>query len=460
LAGVTITQWSTNFNQVLATTTSDASGNYSFTGIQTAAGNMPPELHLWASKKGYGFSPNLAVPQSNAKVTRADHTGQFVQVNLYGVPMYLTVIDFMAQANESLSGANFVAYNGSNPPANLPATGQTTSYAPGDDASMAKGVAWPSTRFTDNSDGSVTDNLTGLVWLRDANCYLATPWTSAVSEVHALASGQCSLTDGSKAGDWRMPNLIEMESIIDASAANPALTPGHPFRNVSTTPYWTSTSYFGGQSGSPNAWAVRLTDGIYVNDTVQNAKTGSLGVWAVRGSVHGAVKLQASGLFVGYQAGDDGTVQTGVPLVGSRFIENGNGTVTDSQTGLVWMKQVDCIKGDWPTVVATARTLASGQCSLTDGSTAGQWRVPNRKEMQSLADRNQNNEAYYLSNTFRNSDQSVFQPAVFTNMYDLLYYWTSTTDAADPTQAWSVFSCDYGVYSTPKSNMGYAFAVR
>jgi hypothetical protein len=460
LAGATVTEWSTNTNQILATTTTDASGNYSFTGIQTS-GNVPLELHLWASKTGYGFTPGLAASQSNAKVIRADHTGQFVQTSVNGVPMYFTVIDFVAQANESLAGANFAAYDGSNPPANLGATGQKTTYAPGDDGALSKGAAWPEQRFSDNGDGSVTDNLTGLVWLRDAGCFPQALWQAAVTEVHALASGQCSLTDSSKAGDWRMPNLVEMESLIDASAANPALTPNHPFRNIAAMPYWTSTSYFGGETGSPQAWAVRLADGSYINDSVQNVKaTSALGVWAVRGTAAGTVKLQASGLFVGYLAGDDGSIQAGVPLVGSRFIENGNGTVTDAVTGLIWLKQANCLEGDWATEVAATRSLASGQCGLTDGSTAGQWRMPNRKEMQSLADRNQNNEAYYLTYTFLNSDQTVFQPAILVNFFEQSYYWTSTTDAADPTQAWTVYSCDYGVYATPKSNQGYTLAVR
>jgi hypothetical protein len=49
-------------------------------------------------------------------------------------------------------------------------TGQTTSYATGDDGELSKGVVWPNARFADNGDGTVTDNLTGLMWLKNANC--------------------------------------------------------------------------------------------------------------------------------------------------------------------------------------------------------------------------------------------------------------------------------------------------
>lgn len=61
----------------------------------------------------------------------------------------------------------------------VPRTGQTTSYAPGDDGDLQKGVAWPVPRFTDNEDGTVTDNLTGLIWLTNADCPNATRnWAS------------------------------------------------------------------------------------------------------------------------------------------------------------------------------------------------------------------------------------------------------------------------------------------
>ncbi len=56
------------------------------------------------------------------------------------------------------------------PPAPVPKTGQVTTYAVGDDGDHMAGIAAPSPRFTDNGNGTVTDNLTGLVWLKDGNC--------------------------------------------------------------------------------------------------------------------------------------------------------------------------------------------------------------------------------------------------------------------------------------------------
>ena len=59
-------------------------------------------------------------------------------------------------------------------------TGQTTSYAAGDDGDLEKGVTWPSPRFTDNTNGTVTDNLTGLIWLKNANCFGEKSWSAAL----------------------------------------------------------------------------------------------------------------------------------------------------------------------------------------------------------------------------------------------------------------------------------------
>ena len=50
-------------------------------------------------------------------------------------------------------------------PVILPQTGQQTTYHQGDDGDLKKGAAWPSPRFTNNGDGTITDRLTGLMWL-------------------------------------------------------------------------------------------------------------------------------------------------------------------------------------------------------------------------------------------------------------------------------------------------------
>ena len=458
LAGAKVTNFMTNTNTVYQVTTTDANGNYQFTGM-SVTGNVPGKYQIWVQKDGYGFYPSVG---QGARVTRADYTGQFQGNGVTDIAIYFTVIDFFALENNSVNDANFAAYDGTNPLVTLPATGQQTSYVPGDDASLREGAAWSAaTRFTTNSDGTVTDNLTGLVWLQDAGCLGTALWADAISAVNQLASGACGLSDGSAAGQWRVPNLNELESLIDVSSANPALPANHPFQNVSPGIYWTSTSYWGGEGGSPQAWTIRLSDGRYMNDSNANVKATAMNaVWAVKGAGGGAITLQATGMYVPYLAGDDGSVQAGVPLTYPRFIDNQDGTVTDTMTGLVWLKQADCIHDGWAAAITDVNQLASGQCGLSDGSTSGSWRMPNRKELQSLSDRMETNHADFFDHTYLNRDNSVYQGPIFSNFVVSQFYWTSTTDAADPTEAWTVYSCDYGVYDIPKTNVDYTLAVR
>ncbi len=166
----------------------------------------------------------------------------------------------------------------------VPKSGQTTSYAAGDDGDLQKGVAWPNPRFTDNGNGTVTDNLTGLIWLTNANCFGGQNWDNALAQANGLASGACGLSDGSAAGDWRLPSINELESLVDAERASSALPSGHPFAGVQTSNYWSSTSY---ADITSYAWYVYFNSGYvdaYTSGYVDAyEKSRNNYVWPVRG---------------------------------------------------------------------------------------------------------------------------------------------------------------------------------
>lgn len=163
----------------------------------------------------------------------------------------------------------------------LPRTGQTICYnatgdvidcaGAGQDGSFLAGKAWSSPRFVENPDGTVTDNLTGLIWLKNANCTETVggvvksagtlTWTNALVWSNNLASGACGLTDNSVAGQWRLPNLNELASLMDASRDNPALPAGHRFVGVQADVYWTSST---SANDTSLAWFFDLSDG-YLN---------------------------------------------------------------------------------------------------------------------------------------------------------------------------------------------------
>ena len=161
-------------------------------------------------------------------------------------------------------------------PTQVPKTGHTTGYVSGDDGALQKGVAWPSPRFTDNSNGTVTDNLTGLIWLKNASCFGSQIWHSAVNDAKGLANGSCGLTDGSSAGAWRLPNIKELQSLVDFGRVNPALPSGHPFSGVQSDYYWSSTTV----ADYPiMAWNLGLYEGRVDYDN----NVGTFYVWPVRG---------------------------------------------------------------------------------------------------------------------------------------------------------------------------------
>ena len=173
-------------------------------------------------------------------------------------------------------------------PSAVPKTGQTVCWdvnaAPidcagtGQDGEYQLGAS-ASPRFTDNADGTVKDNLTGLIWLKDANCFGFQDWTTALSDANTLASGSCGLTDGSVAGAWRLPNVKELESLIDFSQFEPALPPGYPFSGVQFDNYWSSTTL----ANAPYfAWIVDLGFG-FVNGDCKNCVISYHRVWPVRG---------------------------------------------------------------------------------------------------------------------------------------------------------------------------------
>jgi hypothetical protein len=151
--------------------------------------------------------------------------------------------------------------------AGVPATGQKASYGTGDDGFYEKGVIWPEPRFTDKGDGTVKDELTGLIWLKDADCIEAKVWSDALTTCNSLADGQCGLRDDSEPGDWHLPNVRQLHSLVDFSRSDPALPAGHLFTDFKLGSYWSSTSY---ARNTGHAWRVSMFIGLVNSNSKDN----------------------------------------------------------------------------------------------------------------------------------------------------------------------------------------------
>ncbi len=198
--------------------------------------------------------------------------------------------------------------------AEVPRTGQDTCYdeqngsviscpGSGQDGALVAGIAIPSPRFTDNGDNTVTDVLTELIWLKNPICMQThypefdnddTAGDGKVNWQHALdfiTGINASTYPDCGAGftDWRLPNVRELESLMNLQYSQPALsntagdarwTANDPFSNgFSNELYWTGST---AADYKPHfAWAVSLWEGFITHASYKDSSY--FDIWPVRG---------------------------------------------------------------------------------------------------------------------------------------------------------------------------------
>ena len=174
----------------------------------------------------------------------------------------------------------------------LPQTGQTKCYDPekdweidcegsGQDGEFRAGVAWPEPRFVDNNDGTITDNLTGLMWLKVANCFSYKPWQQALDVIAEFNANPENFTCGNyysgKYDDWVLPNVNELSSLTNSLPELYKWLSNQGFVGVQNANYWTSTTYAG---NSNHAWTMNMNNShLYGNGY---SKNNNYYVWPVR----------------------------------------------------------------------------------------------------------------------------------------------------------------------------------
>jgi hypothetical protein len=151
----------------------------------------------------------------------------------------------------------------------LPKTGQTIIYQAGDDGTYQKGYPKTEPRFIDNNDGTIYDRATGLEWIKDPSA-LGGVWGSGITPTKMTCANAIINSEAlNYAGhtDWRLPNIKELQSIVDYGTYSPAINSTY-FPNTQSDRYWSGTTY-AAYTGS--AWFVSFGVGdISVSDKVSS----------------------------------------------------------------------------------------------------------------------------------------------------------------------------------------------
>ena len=373
---------------------------------------------------------------------------------------------------------------------NVPQTGQTGCWAgngsamgscagSGEDGDTLAGVPGPVTRFTVNTSapdnsGTVTDNFTGLMWTASGYAQgTATTWKLALAYVANMNNGT---NPNFGHTDWRLPNIQELRSLINHQWANPATslnTPTGVFTSVQADYYWSSTTW---ANNTPKAWLLYMATGEDSVDTKTNAhyvwpvrdastpvtptnnayvsQSGQTSCWNSTGTVQATCSGSAAdGTLL---SAEDGALQKGTVWPSTRFTDNGDSTITDGLTGLMWAK-------DASTPTYTNNTTCTGgaltwgnallyiQCLNTNKYLCyDDWRLSNVNELISLGNFQQASTATWLKQTAQG----------FSNV-NSGNDWASTTLGADTASAWTVEMQDVYTYHDAKSSGShYAWPVR
>lgn len=124
-------------------------------------------------------------------------------------------------------------------------------------------------RFTPVLNGAaVKDNKTGLIWEQEPD---------REHDVWSRSNERCAAKDVGGQKGWRGPTIDELKTLIDSSQHDPALPAGHPFSNIKSEIYWTSTPH---PTDDIVAWQVSFFSGEAVTDQ----KSGTRRMWCVLGS--------------------------------------------------------------------------------------------------------------------------------------------------------------------------------
>lgn len=280
----------------------------------------------------------------------------------------------------------------------LPDTGQNLSYTNtfGEDQDYT--INPPS--YTNNANGTITDNVTQLMWQQGDGGEMTIE--NAILYAQNLVLGGFS--------DWRLPIPIEGFSILNHQNNNPAMNT--TFFTSSAAGYWWTSIFQAGDASK--VWCTNAGGGIGNHPKSETISAGGTKKFHTR-----CVR-------------DMTTPSTIV----NHFTDNGNGTITDNLTQLIWQKAPNTTAQTWEAALGYAENL--NLANILD------WRLPNIKELQSL------------------NDESLTNPSTNTTYFATIgvkNYWSATSLPNQILKAW-YWNTQFGIttYDT-KTNSNYVICV-
>jgi hypothetical protein len=260
--------------------------------------------------------------------------------------------------------------------------------------------------YTKNSDGlTVKDEVTGLTWQQshDTEIYYWAETQTVVDNLNNQNYGGYN--------DWRVPTIKELYSLWNASVGWPYIDTEYFTINYSTEQelshaiFWSSDKYtgvMGNISGAPGAEpGAELAFGV-------NFGTGHIKAYSISSGPKHFVRCVR------------GNLAYGVNL----FQNNGDGTISDLATGLMWQQTDNGSGMDWEHALAYAQTQ-----NTANYLGHNDWRLPNTKELQSLVDYTRSPYATNAANVGP-AINALFSCTAILNdggKADYPYYWTSTS---------------------------------
>jgi hypothetical protein len=270
--------------------------------------------------------------------------------------------------------------------------------------------------YTDNGDGTVTDNITGLMWQKS---FITLDWEDAESEASSASTGGYN--------DWRVPTIKELYSLIDFNGNQGTGNPSSSTPPDDALPF-INTEYFDFEYGQSSRYidAQYVTNTSYTSTTM-NGNDTFFGVNFADGRIKGYPKSRPDAVpfYARFVRGESNYGE-------NSLVDNGNNTITDEATGLMWSK-IDSGNEIFASLLE-GYTFNDGSLNWEEAldfaeniSFAGydDWRLPNAKELHSILDYSKSPDA---SNSAAIND--IFETTMIVNEADQDDYpgfWTSTT---------------------------------